>query len=312
MDFLFAGLGLVILVLAGDMLVRSAVNLSLRLGVPPLIIGLTIVALGTSAPELLVSVQAVLAGAPGIAIGNVVGSNIANILLVLGVPAMMSGLHTSDHDTRQSYVQMIAVTVLFIGLSLWGPLTWISGVVLLAIYAAIMLNEIRKARAHRNASTESDILDTASTQMSWPKTIFFLVVGLIGLPLGANILVDSASVIARSFGISETVIGLTLVAVGTSLPELATTVVAAIRRQSDVALGNVLGSNIANILVIISTSSFFGAIPVSAQVLHFDMWVMLIVALMIYPFVFHKMDISRGWGIGLTTLYLGYLVVLLG
>lgn len=311
MDFLIAGLGLLILILAGDSLVRGAVNLSLRLGVPALIVGLTIVALGTSAPELLVSVQAVLAGSPGIAVGNVVGSNIANILLVLGVPAILSGLHTSHHDTRQSYVQMLGVTLLFMALAFWGPLTWVSGSLLLAIYALILGNEILKARAHRKADNGADLLESADPHMGWPRISFFLVAGLIGLPLGADLLVDSASSIARSFGISDTVIGLTLVAIGTSLPELATTVVAALRRQADVALGNVLGSNIANILVIIGASSFVGTIPVDAEILRFDMWVMLAVALLIYPFVFRKVDISRIWGVGLTALYLAYLVYLL-
>lgn len=310
MDFALAGLGLVILVVAGDVLVRGAINLSLRLGIPALIVGLTIVAFGTSAPELLVSVQAVLEDVPGIAIGNVVGSNIANILLVLGLPAMLFGMNTSRCNSRESYAQMVMVSVLFLGLAVFGALTWVTGLLLLAIYAGILLNEVRNARAHR-AEYGEVTLEGADPHMAWWKIMAFLAVGLAGLPIGANMLVDSATSIARSFGISETVIGLTLVAVGTSLPELATTLVAAMRRHADVALGNVIGSNIANILAILGISSLFGTIPIPDEIRQFDMWVMLAVALLILPFAYLKKDISRVVGAVLTAGYVSYVVVLL-
>ncbi len=310
MDFLLAGVGLVILVFAGDALVRGAVNLSLRLGIPALIVGLTIVAFGTSAPELLVSTKAVLDNAPGIAIGNVVGSNIANVLLVLGLPALFFGLNTSHCDTRQSYLQMICVTVLFVVLAMLGPLTWITGLLLLAIYVAVLVNEVRNARAHREENGPT-VLEGADPHMSWLKIAFFLVAGLIGLPFGADILVDSATAIARSYHISETVIGLTLVAVGTSLPELATTVVAAYHRHAEVALGNVIGSNIANLLAILGVASLFGEIPIDPGILSFDLWVMLGVSLVLFPFVFLRKDISRLWGGLLTAGYAAYVVALL-
>ena len=306
MEFVLAGVGLVVLVVAGEALVRGAVNLSLRLGIPALIVGLTIVAFGTSAPELLVSVQAVLEDVPGIAIGNVVGSNIANILLVLGLPAMMFGMNTSRCNSRESYAQMVAVSVLFLGLAVFGVLTWVAGLLLLAIYAGILMNEVRNARAHR-AEYGEVALEGADPHMAWWKILAFLGVGLVG----ANILVDSATSIARSFGISETVIGLTLVAVGTSLPELATTLVAAMRRHADVALGNVLGSNIANILAILGISSLFGSIPIPDEIRQFDMWVMLVVALLILPFAYFRKDISRLAGAVLTLGYVSYVVVLL-
>ncbi len=310
MDFLFAGIGLVILVAAGDALVRGAVNLSLRLGIPALIIGLTIVALGTSAPELLVSIKAVQDDAPDIAMGNVIGSNIANILLVLGLPAMFFGMNTSRCDSRQSYIQMLTVTLLFIAISFLGALTWKIGLLLLALYAAVLLNEVRNARAHREENGVPD-LEGADPHMPWWKIAAFLVVGLVGLPFGAGMLVESATSIALTFGISEAVIGLTLVAVGTSLPEMATTLVASWRRNADVALGNVIGSNIANILAILGSASLFGTIPISEEILRFDIWVMLAVAVLIFPFAFLKKDISRLWGAGLTLGYVGYVVILL-
>jgi len=311
MDWLYTGIGLVILLLAGDSLVKGAVNLSLRLGVPALIVSLTIVAFGTSAPELLISIQAIWDGVPGLALGNVVGSNTANVLLVLGVPALLATIHTSDCDTRSSYLQMIAGTLLFIGLCFYGTFTWVTGVILLSALAAMLIYAATAANKHRKAATDEEDIEGADPNLGWPKIALFLVLGLIGLPLGASLLVEGATNIARTFGISETVIGLTLVAIGTSLPELATTVMAALRRQADVALGNVIGSNMFNLLGIMGVASLVGNIPVDPQFLSFDLWIMLAASLILIPFVFFKLDINRIWGIALTALYLTYLVVVL-
>ena len=314
MNWIYVGLGLTILVLAGDSLVKGAVNLALRLGIPALIVSLTIVAFGTSAPELLISIQAVLMDAPGIALGNVVGSNTANILLVLGLPAILAAMHTSQCDTRHSYVQMLAASALFIGLCFFGVITWVSGLVLLAALAAMLAHAFHTARSHRKAGQETELeeeLEGVDLSMSWPKILFFLALGLIGLPLGADLLVDGSVAIARAWGVSETVIGLTLIAIGTSLPELATTVAAALRRQADVALGNVIGSNMFNLLAIIGIASLFGPIPVDREFLTFDLWVMAAASLALLPFVFFKVDITRLWGVVLTGLYVTYLVVLL-
>lgn len=316
MVWLMAALGLVILLFAGDALVKGAVNLALRVGIPALIVSLTIVAFGTSAPELLISVKAALDGVPGIAMGNVVGSNTANVLLVLGIPAMIAVMHTAEHDTRKSFVVMIAASVLFIALAFRGVFDWIAGLVLLGALALALADMFRDARKHKAAaalgaegidgSDDLDDLEGADPDMPWWKIILFLVLGLIGLPLGADILVDSATVIARTFGISETVIGLTLVAVGTSMPELATTVMAAIRRQADVALGNVIGSNFFNLLGIIGVASFVAPIPVDQQFLTLDLWVMLATSLLLIPFVFLRQNIGRVWGIILIALYVAY------
>lgn len=312
MDWLFVGLGLVLLLLAGDALVKGAVNLALRLGVPALIVSLTVVAFGTSAPELLIAIQSILEGVPGMAMGNVVGSNTANVLLVLGVPAMLAAMNTQGCDTRSSYVQMLAATALFIGLAFTGGFGFIDGLILLAALAAMLIYAAREAMAHREAGAEDEEdLEGADPDLSGRKIALFLVLGIIGLPLGAQLLVEGAEDIARDWGVSEEVIGLTLVAIGTSLPELATTVAAALRRQADVALGNVLGSNMFNLLGIVGVASLVGVIPVDEIFLERDLWIMLGASLILIPFVFFAQNITRLWGAVLTGLYLAYILLVL-
>jgi len=312
--WLLSGLGLVILLLAGDALVKGAVNLSLRLGVPALIVSLTIVAFGTSAPELLIAIKAILEDAPGIALGNVVGSNTANVLMVLGIPALLATMHTSECETRKTYNFMIAATFLFIALAFRGVFDWIAALILLAALAAVLFDAFREAQRHRAAGQEvedEEDVEGADPNMSKPLILVFLVLGMIGLPLGASLLVDNASILARQYGVSDTVIGLTLVAVGTSLPELATTVMAALRRQADVALGNVIGSNMFNLLAIIGVASLVGPITVDPKFLTFDLWVMLAASLILIPFVFMGRDITRMWGVALSGLYVAYVIVVL-
>ncbi|MEL6167098.1 MAG: calcium/sodium antiporter [Pseudomonadota bacterium] len=314
MDFLVATLGLVILLMSGDVLVRGAVNMALRLGVPALIVSLSIIAFGTSAPELLIAIEAIWDDAPGIALGNVVGSNTANILLVLGVPALIAGLSTTECETRRSYVHMIAASLLFIVACFLGPIGLIHGIVLLFALALVLGDQVRTAMAHRSSAEpdeDDEDLEGADPEIPWWKIFLFTALGLIGLPLGADLLVESATDIAKTYGISDRVIGLTLVAVGTSLPELATTVMAAIRRQADVALGNVIGSNMFNLLAIIGVASLFGTIPVDTSFLTFDLWVMLAASLVLAPFVFHLTgNMNRLIGVVFTSLYIAYLAVL--
>ncbi len=317
--WMLAGLGLLILLLAGDALVKGAVNLSLRVGIPALIVSLTIVAFGTSAPELLISINAVTENKPGLALGNVIGSNTANVLLVLGVPALLATLHTSGCKCRKTYMLMMGATLLFIGLAFTGEFTFISGLILLAALSLVLADAFRDANLHRKEiakmaladAEEGEEVEGADPDMPWWQIAVFLILGLIGLPLGAELLVDNASIIARRYGVSDAVIGLTLVAIGTSLPELATTVMAALRKQADVALGNVIGSNMFNLLAIIGITALVGRIPVDPQFLQFDLWVMLAASLMLIPFVIFKQDIGRKWGIALTGLYLVYLAIVL-
>ena len=318
MDFVFAAIGLVLLLIAGDFLVRGAVNLSLRLGIPALIVSLTIVAFGTSAPELLISISAIDEGVPGLALGNVIGSNTANVLLVLGVPAIISTLHVIDNSTRSSYLQMIGATILFVLLAQRGVFDWIAGLILLAALAMVLGHAFYHAMCHRRDAQsgecepqDAEDVEGADPSLPWWKIIAFLVAGLIGLPLGADLLVDSSTNIAREFGVSETIIGLTLVALGTSLPELATTVMASLRRQADVAFGNVIGSNMFNLLAIVGISSLIGDLPMEEDLLEFDLWVMAGVSLLLGVFVLKRIDITRIWGVGLLGLYVAYIASVL-
>lgn len=318
MPWLMVALGLVILLLAGDALVKGAVNLALRVGIPALIVSLTIVAFGTSAPELLISVNAVLADKPGLALGNVVGSNTANVLLVLGLPAILAVMHTSGCDCKRSYLQMLATTVIFIALAFRGVFDWIAGLVLLGGLALMLADAFHRSMIYRRdvaaaalLADEAEEVEGADPDMPWWQIGTFLVLGLVGLPLGADILVDNASILAMRYGVSEAVIGLTLVALGTSLPELATTVMAALRKQADVALGNVIGSNMFNLLAIIGVTAMIGRVPVNAEFLTFDLWVMLGAALLLIPFVFLGRDIGRLWGILLTAAYVAYVALVL-
>ena len=314
MDWVMTVVGLVILLLAGDALVKGAVNFSLRLGIPALIVSLTIVAFGTSAPELLIAISAVIEDAPGIAIGNVVGSNTANILLVLGVPAIISGLHMNGIDTRKTYVFMLIGSAIFAAACFLGPITWIHGLILLGTVTLILADAMIEARNHQQIARNGDaaeMVEGADFGMSGKRIALFMGLGLVGLPLGAELLVNGSVQIARHYGVSETVIGLTLVAVGTSLPELATTVVAAFRRSADVAIGNVIGSNMFNALAIVGVASLVGPIPVGGEILGFDIWVMLGASLLLGPFVFLGWNISRRSGVILTGLYLAYVIAVL-
>ena len=308
MVWIMSLVGLVILLLSGDLLVRGAVNLSLRLGVPALIVSLTIVAFGTSAPELLIAISAVDDGASGIAIGNVIGSNIANVLLVLGMPALLSTLDFSQCDTRRDFYIMLGATVVFIALAATGQFGWWQGAILLAMLAGFLGSAVWRAKCQTGASsTDEDDLESLDPELPMWKVLGFLLLGLIGLPMGADILVDNAVYIARTYGISEEIIGLTLIAIGTSLPELATTVMAGLRNQAEVALGNVIGSNIFNLLGIIGVTTLFDEIYVSSSFFALDIWVMLASALVLIPFVFLKWRMSRPIGalfLGAYTLYL--------
>lgn len=318
MDIILIVSGLVILLVTGDFLVKGAVSLSLRLGIPALIVSFTIVGFGTSAPELLIAIQSALEGAPGIALGNVVGSNIANVLLVLGVPALIFTMNTARCDTRRTYLQMMAASVIFVALCFLGPLYIWQGVVLLILLTAMLTDAFfaaRKARKGVNidnvTSEELSELEDADPNMPVWKIAAYMIAGIIGLPFGADVLIDGALGIARDKGISEEIVGLTLVAIGTSLPELATTVVAAMRRQADVALGNVIGSNMFNLLAIMGVASFFGPLEVAAQFLTTDFWIMLASSALLGMFVFFKVNFTRLWGLLFLIAYVCYIVFLL-
>ena len=306
-DLALAGVGLVILLLAGDVLVRGAVALSLRLGIPVLIVSLTVVSFGTSAPELLISIQAALDGVPGIAVGNVVGSNIANVLMVLGVPALIASMNPGNCDCARSYYQMLAASVALIALCFFGPLHFWQAAVLLVLFGLMLTDMFIQGR-----NGDEELLEEFETSPGMPvwKMSALIIAGLIGLPVGAQFLIDGAVGVSRTLGVSEEVIGLTMVAIGTSLPELATTTMAAIRRQADVAIGNVIGSNLFNILGILGVASLFGPIPIDPAFLTRDLWVMLACALVLAPFVLGGWRIGKRWGVAFLALYAIYIFAL--
>ncbi len=267
---------------------------------PPLVIGLTIVGFGTSAPELLVSLQAALAGTPAIAVGNVVGSNIANILLILGVSAVITPVALVLSRLRRDFAVMIGATVLLWALVWGGMLARVEGLVLVALltgYLALCLRQ--KAEAPAEGTHVAPL---------W-LSVALAIGGLITLMLGARFLVDSAVQIARAFEVSEAVIGLTIVAIGTSLPELATSIVAAIRKQSDIAVGNILGSNIFNTLGILGVTAIVTPIPVEPRFQGLDMGLALAAALMLLALAAGPGRISRAAGAGLLLAYLAYLAL---
>lgn len=310
LDLALVASGLLLLIFAGDALVKGAVSLALKLGIPALIVSLTVVAFGTSAPELLVAIQSALEGAPGIAFGNVVGSNIANVLLVLGLPALIAAVDTSKCDSR-SYLVMVAISVLFVFLCFMGSFGPLQGAMLLVLLTLVILDAIRSSRRSR-ADAEPVDVEEGDANMPGRSIALYLGAGIIGLPIGAHLLIEGAVAIARGLNVSETVIGLTIVAIGTSLPELATSVMAAIKRQSEVALGNVIGSNIFNILAIMGFASFFGPLAVPQEIVAFDLWIMMAAALALIPFAIYKLNITRGWGIafvGAYGVYIGALIL---
>lgn len=301
--------GLVLLYFGGEHLVRGSVALAHRLGVSPLLIGLTVVACGTSAPELVVSLVAVLDGAPGIAVGNVVGSNIANILLVLGAAGIVYPISRHLRSLRRDGVIAIGASILFLAFCFAGVIKAWHGVVMLLFLAAFLLQSYLSDRRDRAvaAEREHEIAEIEpSTEAIW-RMMLRLFAGIAAVLIGSQLLVDGAVDIARSVGVSDTVIGVTLVAVGTSLPELATALVAAFHRQTDIALGNALGSNIFNILGIMGAVSIVTPIEIPPAILAFDIWVMLVVTVVFVPLAASARHIGRPLGLLFLMVYAAYI-----
>ena len=310
-DILYISVGLIMLVFGGDALVRGAVGLSLKLGLSALVVSLTVVAFGTSAPELIVGIEATILGSPGLVYGNVVGSNIATVLLVLGVPLLIAPIVTTQRGMRRNLVMMLATTVLFMAIAGNGGLYFWVGVAFLVMLGALIFDAYYMAMKDPDIVDLSEVDDDAACDPSW-KVGALVVGGIILLPLGAKLLVDGSKSIAFELGMSEAAIGLTIVAVGTSLPELATTVMAAIRRQADVAVGNVIGSNLFNILAVMGGSALFGALPTPEGFFDLDFWIMLAASLALAPFIFMKRTMTRFVGVVFLIAYVAYIVLALG
>ncbi len=315
--------GLVLLIAGGELLVRGAVQVAGRLGVSPLVIGLTLVGFGTSTPELAATAQAAFVGAPGIAFGNIVGSNIANVLLILGASAILCPIAVTSSALRRDGLVMVAVTVIFAALAAVMPMGRTLGTAFLLILVGYVYMAFRQERQAAPDQHGAVFDKSLALQSADPGTmpgsqapgpiLLPLLIALSGLALivaGGAFLVNGAVTLARSFGISETVIGLTIVAVGTSLPELVTSIVAALKRQGEVAFGNVVGSNVYNILGIGGAAALIAPGSVPAELVGFDNLIMIGVSFLLVAFAWSGLRIVRWEGVALLLGYGAYVYVI--
>ena len=308
---LFSG-GLIALVAGAELLVRGASRLALSMGLSPLVVGLTVVAFGTSSPEMAVSAGAVLDGRNDIAVGNVVGSNIFNVLGILGLSALIAPLVVHSQVIRQEVPIMIGASVLLLALSLDGTLGRTDSAILFALivaYTAFLVVQARRApRQPVTAEFEAEMPAAGPWLSRTPVQLLLIAAGLALLVLGSGWLVDSATAFAKAMGVSDLVIGLTIVAAGTSLPELATSILAALRGERDIAVGNAVGSCTFNILGCLGLSGLLatGGLAVPAAVINFDIWVMLAVAAACLPVVLSGREIARWEGAVFVLYYAAY------
>ena len=300
-------LGLGVLVLGAESLVRGASKAALSLGISPLVVGLTIVAMGTSSPEVAVSVGAALSGQTDIAVGNVVGSNIFNVLFILGISAVITPLVVHSQIIRQEVPIMIGASLILAVLIVGGQLSRMESALLLVLLVAYVVFLVRQSRAETKEvrdEYEAGVRRTGEWDGHWAVQVLLIVAGLVLLVLGSNWLVDAAVAFARVFGVSDLVIGLTIIAAGTSMPEVATSITAAIRGERDIAVGNVIGSNTFNILGCLGLSGLVSrsGLEIAPAVLNFDVWVMIAVAVACLPVFLLGRRIGRRRGL----LFLGY------
>lgn len=294
-------LGLAGLFLGGSWLVRGAVALALAFRIPAFVVGATVVGFGTSTPELLVSVEAALRGASGVAIGNVVGSNTANILLILGLTAAFGAIVAVWREVRGDMLWMLGAALITLPVMIDGRVGRIDGVILLAALGLYLFVSLRRS--------DPDVTPLPVRDPIWRASLF-VILGLVLLMVGARFLVDSATILARGIGVSEAVIGLTVVAVGTSLPELAASVTAALRGQREIALGNVVGSNVFNILAILGITALIKPIPVETRFVPVDVPAMIAATLVLLALVAWRGAISRPAGIAMLAAYAVYVAAL--
>jgi len=312
MTYLLIPVGFVLLFFGGDALVRGAVGLARNLGVSPMLIGATIVAYGTTAPELFVSLDAAFEGAPGIAIGNVVGSNICNFLLILGTSALIWPISLERAESMYLTATILFGSTMLLLVVAWdGNIERWQGGLMVGLLASLTIYNIR---VERRRPVGEDIFSeeaqefTEKAPQTIPKSVLVIAVGLVGVVFGAEFLVDGAVALARNAGIAQEVIGLTMVAVGTSLPELATALIAAWRKHSDVALGTVFGANIYNILGIMGVVAAVTPVPIPSQMLRFDLWFLLGVTFVFAAWIRLLPQISRLAGGGFVMLYVAYIL----
>ncbi|MBL4826322.1 MAG: calcium/sodium antiporter [Spongiibacteraceae bacterium] len=313
MDFIWLLTGLTLLTIAGDFLVRGATTIAQTCHIPPLLIGLTIVGFGTSAPELVVGIQAAIEGTPDLAVGNVTGSNIANILLALGVPALLTQVSCQQPFVRRNTICMLAASIFIVVFAQTGEFSRDSGITLLLLFAAYMAYSIRKITTTRQVALEliEEVESISLESKSLTKAIFYTVAGIIILPLSAALTVYGATQTASAMGVSDAVIGLTVVALGTSLPELATVIAAARQKNSAMIVGNILGSNIFNSTAILGTIILTSDAPIKIDALQFDLFIMLGATVLLSLFVLMKASLHRITGTAFMAGYIAYITTTL-
>ncbi len=309
MDYLFVAGGLLLLFTGGDLLVRGSVALAHRFGISTLIIALTVVAFGTSAPEMIVSVGAAASGVPELAIGNIVGSNIANVLLVLGLPAIIAPLGTGNRAATRDLSMLFGFSLIFALLCLNGVISHWEAIVLLLLLGVFLYLSYRAAKRDADAARiyAEELEEFEAGPQKKPLIGVFIVGGLAALFVGSRLLIDGATSIALALGISEAVIGLTLVAFGTSLPEIVTSLVALMRKHADVALGNVLGSNMFNLLAVGGVAALVAPIPVPERMLLFDFPIMIGAVVVLAPFILWHLRFGRVAGTAFVAAYVVYI-----
>jgi cation:H+ antiporter len=308
MTYFLLFIGLALLLVSGEVLVKGAVGLATRLRISKLVVGATVVSLGTSAPELLVSMQAALAGHPEIAIGNVVGSNIANIALVLGLVLIIFPLHVDKDTVRLDWPVMMFASTLFYLMAMNGILGFFEGLMLVAILIGYVSYAVYKSRKQSGQDTESDFIELKSeARRGFGFLLLLIIGGSIGLVFGARWFLQGAVSIAEQFNVSEHLISVTLVAFGTSVPELFTSLVAAFRKQTDISIGNLIGSNTFNILAILGITSIVKEVTVSDRMLSADMFWMLGISFLLLPFFLLSRKLTRWQGFALVICYVAYI-----
>ncbi len=298
-------IGLIVLIVGGDHLVKGASSIALRLHLSPLVVGLTIVAFGTSAPEFFISIQSALSGSPDLAMGNVVGSNICNLALVLGLTAVINPVKVQSNSIQVDWPMTMGSAILLYLTVRDGFLEFWEGtmfMVCILAYLFFIIRQSRKSEKAKNKVIELDTIPDAPSKQIW-KDLAFIFIGCVGLYYGSDWFVGSAKELALSLGVGERVVGLTVVALGTSLPELVTACVASYKGQSDLALGNLMGSNIFNILSILGITSMIQIIPVNADILNKDIIWMLLITLMILPLMIMRREVGRVDGFILLVVY---------
>ncbi len=307
MNYFFVAIGLSLLILGGEFLVRGAVSLALRLKVSTLLIALTVVAFGTSMPELLVSLDAAISGSPELTIGNIVGSNIANILLILGLPALIAPI-VLGYENIKNYLILIVAYILFIIFSLNFEINKFEGIILSFLLVLFLFNSYIQGKKDRkkfqSISSEVNSLESSNKLFI---IIILLFVGLLGLFIGSDLLIKGAIGIASDYNVPKEIIGLSLLAIGTSLPELSTSIIAALKRQSDFIIGNVIGSNIFNTLGVAGITSLVVSIPVKKEIVLFDLSIMFLSLIFLVPLFLLKIKISKYIGILFFISYITYI-----